>query len=517
MHSGSLPVPTGDFFHQLVFVGDAASRLLSMQDNDPLSPSHGNFHCAYWRDKTSEFADARYQEAGAALGLLSHPAFHQLGADRGWLPQDLMGACHAALAQLRRLQYPEGCYDEWYRGERGFAATAFTTLAYAACAVELGPAMPDKTSQLVQETLEPAANWLSRRNDLVKVNHQVAAAAALAAFHRLTGESCWRAAALGKLRSAVATQTTEGWFPELAGMDFGYSALVLDLLMHLHRWVETEEALSAAVRLADFLLPHMHPDVTFAAEAGTCRNQFAGQAGFLLLAPHHPGARAVTARLAMMGPRASEARILAYLGDDLRLARWSTLPVLAALAFQTTSAPLADDAGLPVPAGWTIHDAAGVAAFHRGELHVHIPFGGSTAVRVFANSRALPHEYGSRSPAPGIAAGRIVAQTPNSIELVYEQASPRYLFPGFLSRLLLRLGSCTAPTSRLTRWIIDRYRLKARTTINQAATSVTMGCDRQRFSRRIEFGDERIAITEGPAKGFSSAGACKEKSRAGTT
>lgn len=505
MHSGGPQAPKGDFLHQLVFVGDATRRLLSMQDTDPLSPSHGNFHCAYWRDKTSEFADARYQEAGAALGLLSHPAFHQLGASRGWpTPSELMGACHAALAQLRRLQYPEGCYDEWYKGERGFAATAFTTLNYAACAVELGPAMPDETTRLVQETLEPAAGWLSRRDDLVKVNHQVAAAAALAAFHRLTGKACWRAAALDKLRSAVATQTAEGWFPELDGMDFGYSALVLDLLMHLHRWIEAGEALSAATRLANFLLPHMHPDVTFAAEAGTCRNRFAGQAGFLLLAPYHPSARAVAARLAAMEPGASETRILAYLGDDLRLARWSTQPLLAALAFQTAPPLPAADAELPVPAGWTIHDGAGVAAFHRGDLHVHIPFGGSTAVRAFAGGRALPHEHGSRSPALSIAAGRIVARTPNAIDVLYEQASPRYLFPGFLSRLLLRLGSCTAPTSRLTRWIIDRYRLRARTAINQAATAVAMGGDRHRFARRIEIGDERINVTEGQATSLFS-------------
>ena len=64
-----------DFEYQLRFVCDAAWRMVEMQDRDALSPSHGCFHYAYWRDKTSEFPDARFQEAGAAVGLLSLSRF----------------------------------------------------------------------------------------------------------------------------------------------------------------------------------------------------------------------------------------------------------------------------------------------------------------------------------------------------------------------------------------------------------------------------------------------------------
>jgi hypothetical protein len=61
----------GDVLNQLRHVGVAADRLLTIQDRDPCSPSFGSFHYAYWRDKTSDFADVRFQEAGAMLGLLS--------------------------------------------------------------------------------------------------------------------------------------------------------------------------------------------------------------------------------------------------------------------------------------------------------------------------------------------------------------------------------------------------------------------------------------------------------------
>ena len=96
-----------------------------MQDRDPCSPSFGSFHYAYWRDKTSDFADVRFQEAGAMLGLLSLPAFDDLREAEGWPSREaLMAAFSAGLANLAKEQYPEGCYDEWYKGERGFAVTA---------------------------------------------------------------------------------------------------------------------------------------------------------------------------------------------------------------------------------------------------------------------------------------------------------------------------------------------------------------------------------------------------------
>ena len=82
----------GDVLNQLRHVGGAADRLLTIQDRDPCSPSFGSFHYAYWRDKTSDFADVRFQEAGAMLGLLSLPAFDVLREAEGWPSREaLMG------------------------------------------------------------------------------------------------------------------------------------------------------------------------------------------------------------------------------------------------------------------------------------------------------------------------------------------------------------------------------------------------------------------------------------------
>jgi hypothetical protein len=493
----------GDFLHQLLHVGDAAGRLLAMQDRDPLSPSFGSFHYAYWRDKTSEFGDARFQEAGAALGLLAHPAFRDLGVARGWpRPEVLLAAFHAGLINLQRLQYAEGCYDEWYKGERGFAATAFTTFAYASAALELTDQLPNQTADLLRETLAPAAHWLLARDDLVKVNHEVVAAAALAAYGRLAEDDLALAGARAKLRRSLDTQRPEGWFPELRGMDFGYSALVVDYLGHYGRRMGMETVADAAGRVVRFLLPHFHPDLTLAAEAGTCRNPYAGQAGYVLLAPHVEEAAALTHRLASLPASASRARIAAYLVDDLRLARWSILPVLGALV-AADNPDLGRSLGLAPAQGWTVHPEAGVAAYHDAQLHVHFPFSGGAVTRVYAGDRLLLADLGieaerdeARFTSLHHSGDRSAQLAPDLVAARFDLAQPGYLFPGFLQRLVLRLGSTFAWSSRWMRAGIDWYRQRKRTAINQSATAVGKGGPRFALERQVRITDGKVVITD---------------------
>ena len=220
--------------------------------------------------------------------------------------------------------------------------------------LNLGELVPLDVRGLLAGNAAPAARWLESRDDLVKVNHEVVAAAALAAFGRLANDDAALSSARNKLERSLATQQPEGWFPELRGMDFGYSALVVDYLGHYGRLAGMDRVVGLASRLIGFLLPHLHPDLTLSPEGGTCRNPYAGQAGYVLLAPHIEAAAAVMRRLAGLPMSASKARVTTYLSDDLRLARWSVLPLLSALAVLQgceRSGGAGDD--LSYPQGWT--------------------------------------------------------------------------------------------------------------------------------------------------------------------
>jgi hypothetical protein len=167
----------GDYRFQVEFVMRSAWRLLALQDADPTSPSHGCFHLAYWRDKTSEFADARLQEAGATLGLLSAPAFDMWRDAGGPNARQLYAGFAAALGCLGRLQYADGSFDEWYKGERGFAATEFTTIAFGLAANFLGEGVRAAERERLAAIAGRACRWLATRDDAVKANHEAAAAA----------------------------------------------------------------------------------------------------------------------------------------------------------------------------------------------------------------------------------------------------------------------------------------------------------------------------------------------------
>ena len=481
--------------------------MLALQDGEPLSPSYGSFHLAYWRDKTSEFGDARFQEAGAAMALLADPAFDALRAGRGWPSREvLMGSFHASVVNLARLQYPEGCYDEWYKGERGFAATAFTTFSFSMAARQLGAAVPGRTADLLRQVLARAARWLAGREDLVKTNHEVVAAAALAAAWRYLGDDALRDAAEAKLEKSLAVQTAEGWFPELGGMDLGYSALILDYLHHYAELMGTDETASASQRLFAFLSAHMGPGVTFLGEAGICANAYPGQAGYLATPYHKIPAAGVADALARMTEDQSAARMRTYLHDDLRLCRWANLPLLAALASLRQS-ELSEGGGLPPSDGWTLHHMAGLATFRRGGMSVHLPYVGGAMLQVAKDDRQVHRENDmmlNDLTTRGQDPGRHAVLESETLEVRYGFRTAKFLYPGILPRLVLRFGSLTPASSRLLRALIDRWRVKSGTAVNQSATAVGHVADSAWIIRRVVPGDEAIEIVDefsGPAGG----------------
>src|SRR5581483_10660099 len=110
-----MAMPQSDFDFQSEFVIANAWRLLEMQDRTPLSPSFGCFDYKYWRDKTSEFADARFQEGALTLALLSLPAYDRWRKDGLLADSDrLYAGFRAGLRQWHAMQYADGSFDEWY-------------------------------------------------------------------------------------------------------------------------------------------------------------------------------------------------------------------------------------------------------------------------------------------------------------------------------------------------------------------------------------------------------------------
>ena len=74
-----------------------------------------------------------------------------------------------------------------------------------------------------------AGEWLWPRYNAGVMNQNLASAVALAGLAHLDGGgSHWRARATRLLQRVAGDQSSEGWFPEYGGFDFGYSTLALD-------------------------------------------------------------------------------------------------------------------------------------------------------------------------------------------------------------------------------------------------------------------------------------------------
>jgi hypothetical protein len=489
---------------QADFVIDASWRLMAMQDTHPLSPTCGSFHYAYWRDKTSEFPDARFQEAGATLALLSLPVFDTIrAAGRLASSARLYRAFADGLANWERQQYPDGPFDEWYKGERGFAATEFTMIAFCLAQHFLGEQLGPPERAKLGRVIGKAGAWLATRDDRVKANHEAAAAAALALAAETTGDQALRQAASRKLDDTLARQHPEGWFPEVGGMDLGYCSVLLDYVMIYSLVTGDEGAIPAMRRLFDFMLPLIHPDGTISAEMGLCLNPYVSRVGLGLLSAYHPPCASFLAYFATHSPGNEALR--PYLADDLRLARWSHLPLVAMLL---TDRFRADPEGAGAfahgfPAGWTWYKAAAVGAFHDRNLHVYCSPAGGGMLRAF-HADELFYE----DPGPWLDTGeqdycvagydpaRPVALRANGFTLRARLGVARFFFPGLLSRLILRFGSMTAIGARILRVAVDYVRVRRRTASNQSAAPVANADSPYLLERDVRVEDGVLRVVD---------------------
>ncbi len=176
---------TSDIEWQVKFVVDNAWRIIHCQDRNPLSPSYGSFDTSYWRDKKSEFSDIRMQEASAALGLLLHDKIYKKYSEALPSKKIIEQSVKIGFEFLKKCQYKNGTFDEWYKGERGFAATEFPLIAFMLFAL-LIKNIDNELKKDIIETFHSSVNWLCENEDRIKSNHEMAAIAGIATYGALT-------------------------------------------------------------------------------------------------------------------------------------------------------------------------------------------------------------------------------------------------------------------------------------------------------------------------------------------
>lgn len=486
-----------DFEFQFNYVLSQIPRILSLQDRTPGSKFEGCFHYNYWRDKTQDFPDSRYQEAAATLGLVA-AAFPQKA---GKQKEQLINSFELGLRAWATQQHSDGSFDEWYKHEHGYASTAFTTFALGLPFYFNEEFRNKEIFNVYSDTADKSSNWLENRNDLFKCNHQAVGIGALAMAGKLLNKKSSLDTADLKLERLLNCQTEEGWFPEVGKMDLGYSTLLLDYIMMYEEITGNDAARKKMKILAKYFTSHIRPNLTINGKVGLCANPYLGKIGLLLLSKNDPQSASWIERFRNYSP--GFASISPYLSDDLRLSRWGYLPLLGKIYLEksiTTSLTCE-----PFENKITISDKSGLkSVYHEDIFYQFSPASGGT-IEIFDNKskRAIFKDHGYLLELDHIKYSTAGYSTSRNYSLSPTEGQVRLVFseirggnPSFILRFILRLGCSIPKMYKPIRALIDVYRKRKQTALNQSVSILVQDSGFLEIERNVKLTKRDVIITD---------------------
>ncbi len=473
----------------------AAERLLDLADRDRLSPTYGCFDYHYWRSKSTCFPNARLQEASLTLALLYRQKYP------GNRFQGTLEIAELAAAGLRfwaSRAHPDGSCDEWYRGEHGFAATAFGAFAASRALRLLGDDAP--VSGAVVSALEKAGRWLSARDDLDKLNHEAVAAAALHELSVFLGDDSLAADALRKTELVLACRTPEGWFPELGGFDSGYCFLTLEYLARCWSYTRDEQLRAVLEGTLGFLLNLVAPDLTTGREYNLCGNSYVSLLAAAIMGEFSPAAR----RLFLEGAsRGNTLRQLAQ--DDLSacyhlyngLESWDHYERYRGLyTGQEEPLPCVGPPGREYFSQAGILSARGEAWFALAAAH----HGGLLKIYSAGEECLLDRGYrvldsgGEETVSFGLSLAGPAAALPEGLRVEAAFRALAYFFPGRFARALLAFFSALPGGYLPLKKGVDFFRRRKKSSLQLSGISGRPSS--RRLVREIILGEEEITVTD---------------------
>lgn len=229
----------------------AIPRALALQDTGPASPTLGCCDRGYWHYKTLvDFPAATMQQLALPFAIfftVDFPANVHHGKPA------MLERARSAMTFWCDAQHRGGAFDEWFRNEFSYCATAFTTAGMAQSLILLKNAIDDTTRDRVQNAILTAARWLSRRFNPHVMNQNLAACVALWCAHEIEPRDWIHDAFEEKWTRTLEHFNDEGWFDEYGGADLGYTTLALDLLAVLDRHAAPVDVKPVAEKMCRFL------------------------------------------------------------------------------------------------------------------------------------------------------------------------------------------------------------------------------------------------------------------------
>jgi len=275
------------YLHQ---IENVLPRLLSLYDENSISPTLGLGDRFFWAWKLTDFSNATFQGAVHGLARLIVNDSLPFGMDS----QSILRRILRMTKATNSIQDFNGSLSEAFPHESSFCVTALVAYDLLSAVEVLEDIISPVERMNMISTASPLINFLHHNDEYHGLisNHLATATAALYKYHALTNEnSCDR----GKffLDRILCHQSDEGWYKEYEGADPGYQSLCTYYLADLNRLrpdLGLKDSLSNSVR---FLWNFAHPDGSFGGVYGSRNTRFYYPAGLELLRNEIPEAGAL--------------------------------------------------------------------------------------------------------------------------------------------------------------------------------------------------------------------------------
>lgn len=241
-------------------------KILTLQDRNAHSPTHGCFDRNFWHYKIIDFPSGMAAEFVWPLALAYSQAipgndYYQQPAIRQWAEAGMIYAARSA--------HPDGSCDDYFPFEKAAGAAAFSLLA----CIESYTLLKLQNQELL-DFFARRADWLADHHESGRLtNHQALIVLCLEKIGRLFESRRWDKLKAKRLKRVLEWQNEEGWFQEYEGCDPGYHTLTIGLLAQIYELTPTAELQEALEKAVRFVAHFVHPDGSFGGEY-TSRNTY---------------------------------------------------------------------------------------------------------------------------------------------------------------------------------------------------------------------------------------------------
>jgi len=140
-------------------------RLLSHMDRNRFSPTYGCCTRDFWHYRLLDIPNSQTQAMALTLALIYKKKYP--GGDPYFNNRHVKDWAIACMLYWAKIQHKSGSFDEVYKNQDSYAATAFTTYAVSEAIILFDDI---KEKRVILNALKKAALWLSRNNETIAMN-----------------------------------------------------------------------------------------------------------------------------------------------------------------------------------------------------------------------------------------------------------------------------------------------------------------------------------------------------------